>query len=210
MRNSEGLLGITAAAKLLGVHPLTLRSWAEKGYVPHYRTPGGHRRFKRGELLGFVAQMNQGSPEDGLVVAARSAIRQAISTLPEDQPELAVKREHMEIATDQREMMREVGQKLLELTVQYASGAAGKQVMVKAREIGRTYGDFSVQHGMSLSEAVATFNFFRDTIIEATFEANVKSGDIDISNPQLYRRLNRFFNEVLLETVRTAETILSE
>lgn len=209
MEKLEKLLSITAAAKLLGVHPLTLRSWAEKGYVPHYRTPGGHRRFKRHELLAFVAQMNQGSPEDGLVQAARSAIRDAISTMPEDRPDLAVRRDAMHIESDQRDTIRAVGQKLLELTVEYAAGKS-ESVLENARDIGRTYGDFATRHGLSLSDTVATFNFFRDAIIETTFESKVQSGEIDTSNPKLYRRLNRFFNEVLLEMVQAAERFLTK
>ncbi len=194
-------MGITQAAKLLGVHPLTLRSWAEKGYVPYYRTPGGHRRFRRDELLAFIAKMNQGEPEDAVAVAARRAVQDAISTLPDAKPGQPVHREKLAVSENQKQSMRESGQALLRLTIQYVSGAEGESVLDRARDIGRTYGDFAVRHGMSTCETVATFNFFQDTIINATFDSQA----IDTGNPQLYRRLNRFFNEVLLATVRAAE-----
>ncbi len=196
------LMGITQAAKLLGVHPLTLRSWAEKRYVPHYRTPGGHRRFRRDELLAFIAEMNQGAPEDAVAAAARQAVQEAISTLPDDaNPAQPVHRERLAVAESQKQVMRESGQELLRLTIQYVSGAEGGDVLDRARDIGRSYGEFATQHGMSICETVATFNFFQDTIINATFDSQA----IDATNPQLYRRLNRFFNEVLLATVRAAE-----
>ncbi len=194
-------MGITQAAKLLGVHPLTLRSWAEKGYVPHYRTPGGHRRFRRDELLAFIAEMNQGTPEDTVAAAAHHAVRQAISTLSDADSLQPVNRQKLATTEPQKQAMRQSGQKLLQLTLQYVSGTEGEQVLGSARDIGRTYGAFTAQHGMSICEAVATFNFFQSTIINATFESQA----IDISNPQLYRRLNRFFNETLLATVRAAE-----
>ncbi len=39
------LVPISRAAALIGVHPNTLRSWADKGLVPHVRLPSGYRRF---------------------------------------------------------------------------------------------------------------------------------------------------------------------
>lgn len=201
MNKAGKLMGITQAAQLLGVHPLTLRSWAEKGYVPHYRTPGGHRRFRRDELLAFIAKMNQGEPEDAVAVAARQAVREAISTLPEADTSQPVQREKLAVAEQQRQAMRESGQELLRLTIQYVSGAEGNDVLDRARDIGTTYGNFAARHGMSTCETVATFNFFQDTIINATFDSQA----IDAANPRLYRRMNRFFNEVLLATVRAVE-----
>ena len=57
---------------------------------------------------------------------------------------------------------------------------------------------------MSISEAVATFNFFRDTMIGVTFEtpANV---NLETTQPRLYQRLSHFFNEVLVAMVQAAE-----
>ena len=47
---SARLLTISEAADLLGVHQKTLRAWADKGLVAHYRTPTGYRRFDREEI----------------------------------------------------------------------------------------------------------------------------------------------------------------
>ena len=46
----ERILSISEAAKYLGVFPLTLRNWEKKGLLRSFRTPGGHRRFKKSEL----------------------------------------------------------------------------------------------------------------------------------------------------------------
>src|SRR5690554_3686476 len=58
-------LTLTQAAELLGVHPSTLRRWANAGKVPVHLTPGGHRRFRRKELAPVVGV-------DGSVPAQRS------------------------------------------------------------------------------------------------------------------------------------------
>lgn len=54
------LLTITEAADILGVHQKTLRSWANKGLVPHVKTPTGHRRFDPEELIRFRNEMAHG------------------------------------------------------------------------------------------------------------------------------------------------------
>jgi excisionase family DNA binding protein len=43
-------LSLGPAARLLGVDPDTLRRWADDGLVEAFTTPGGHRRFDRGEI----------------------------------------------------------------------------------------------------------------------------------------------------------------
>ncbi|MFN8110845.1 MAG: helix-turn-helix domain-containing protein [Thermoleophilia bacterium] len=50
------LLSVSAAARMLGVSPSSLRAWAAAGRVPHVRTPGGHRRFRREELVQWLAE----------------------------------------------------------------------------------------------------------------------------------------------------------
>jgi excisionase family DNA binding protein len=43
-------LRLSEAAALLGIHPDTLRRWADEGKVPTVRTPGGERRFYRADI----------------------------------------------------------------------------------------------------------------------------------------------------------------
>ncbi len=46
----QQLIGLTEAARLLGVHQNTLRNWADKGLIAHVRLPSGHRRFEVQEV----------------------------------------------------------------------------------------------------------------------------------------------------------------
>src|ERR1700675_632877 len=43
-------LSLSDAAKVLGVHPSTVRLWSDKGVLPTHKTQGGHRRYKRSEI----------------------------------------------------------------------------------------------------------------------------------------------------------------
>lgn len=56
------LLSVSAAARMLGVSPSSLRAWAAAGRVPHVRTRGGHRRFEREVLIRWLAERGGGPP----------------------------------------------------------------------------------------------------------------------------------------------------
>lgn len=54
MASSTYDLSITEAAEIVGVHPDTLRAWADKGEVKSWKTVGGHRRFRRDDLTAVM------------------------------------------------------------------------------------------------------------------------------------------------------------
>jgi excisionase family DNA binding protein len=67
------MLTVREVARLLHIHPNTLRRWSNRGRIRAYRiTPRGDRRFKREEIARFLAEFNaQGGnwresiPDDG-------------------------------------------------------------------------------------------------------------------------------------------------
>jgi len=48
-------LTLGQAASYLGVAQSTVRKWSDSGRLPAFKTPGGHRRFRRGDLDSFLA-----------------------------------------------------------------------------------------------------------------------------------------------------------
>jgi excisionase family DNA binding protein len=47
-------LTLGQAAKYLGVAQSTIRKWSDQGRVPAFYTPGGHRRYQKGDLDQFL------------------------------------------------------------------------------------------------------------------------------------------------------------
>ncbi len=47
-------LTLGQAAKYLGVAQSTIRKWSDQGRVAAFYTPGGHRRYRRGDLDAFL------------------------------------------------------------------------------------------------------------------------------------------------------------
>ena len=55
-RPADATLSVTKAARLLGVHPNTIRAWSDQGRLRYYRiNPRGDRRYRLGDLQGFLA-----------------------------------------------------------------------------------------------------------------------------------------------------------
>jgi excisionase family DNA binding protein len=63
------LLTISQAAARLGVHQKTLRSWADKGLVPHVKLPSGYRRFEAAAIEQVRREMGLGASPEGKAAA---------------------------------------------------------------------------------------------------------------------------------------------
>ena len=56
----EDVLTVFKASKYCSVSPKTIINWIESGLIKAYKTPGGHRRINRKDLIAFME--NQGMP----------------------------------------------------------------------------------------------------------------------------------------------------
>jgi excisionase family DNA binding protein len=77
-------------ARFCQVDLKTIHNWADKGEIPHFRTPGRHLRFRRLDVLDFLRKygyavpeaLRQSKPRVVLVdsdVASSSGIKRALS-----------------------------------------------------------------------------------------------------------------------------------
>ena len=51
---TEYQLGVPEVAAILGVDENSVRRWADTGQLPCWRTPGGHRRFRRADVAALA------------------------------------------------------------------------------------------------------------------------------------------------------------
>ena len=61
-------LTLGQAAKYIGVAQSTIRKWSDQGLVPAFYTPGGHRRFRRRDLDGFLTRSGRAGQPGPLVL----------------------------------------------------------------------------------------------------------------------------------------------
>lgn len=92
---SSGSMTSTQAAAYLGVSRQMLRRWADAGRVPCYRTPGGHRRSARADIVAMAATRRPGEGWSDPVAAwtevVGAALSDAIAALGPEQGALLVR-----------------------------------------------------------------------------------------------------------------------
>lgn len=195
-------LTLSQASRALGVHPVTLRRWADAGEIPVLRTPGGHRRFLGSDLESFLrtSGAEPQMPDRGLVKRVLDVTRQGIHS-----PAAHDQTWYLAYDEEARARQREMGRRLLGLLMTYLAGREDEEaVLQEARAVGRASGQEARARGLGSWEAAQAFLFFRDFLLEATFQAPRGPGAPDRSL-HTYRRVNRFMNEVLLSTLAAHE-----
>lgn len=57
-------LTVAASARIVGIHPQTLRDWEKAGLIESTRTPGGHRRYLREDVEALATGDSPASKKD--------------------------------------------------------------------------------------------------------------------------------------------------
>ncbi|MFO3797089.1 MAG: helix-turn-helix domain-containing protein [Anaerolineales bacterium] len=161
----EKWLSISEAAKILGVHPTTLRLWTKKGTIPFHRTSGGHRRFLEEELrIWSDAHRGTFSPESIISFSLRQARTQI--------KEANLMQEGWYQKLDER--ARETYQKacgfLLD-SMYHALTASDDENRLEAQAIGYEHASRALRFKLSEMEALQAFLFFRSIALNAIGKA---------------------------------------
>lgn len=193
---AEIYFSLKDAAEQLGVHPVTLRRWAESGKIQVVRTPGGHRRFPSSE----IERIRQGASEVAAESLGEELQEKALSYTREDisQHEASWISNASE---EERQEKRLLGRRLMGLMIQYvgANDGEGDDALDEARAIARLYAKGVVMSGLPLQEALKAVNFFRDHILESAVVLPEAARRHPEANQRMFRRLNTFLNEVQLQ-----------
>ena len=185
------------AAAILGVHPATVRNWADRGDLASRRTPGGHRRFRREELEQW-ASASQNPPPAEVRMLVQSALGRMRLHISEGQMRDMPWARQMDENT--RMLMRQRGIQLMEALQAFLADSPEDDVaLVRVQNLGRDYATFLMGQGLSLKEIMQGFLVFSDFVHEAALNivemVNLRAPHEWIS---LLRRVRRFNNELLL------------
>lgn len=187
-------IGLSEAARLLGVHPSTVRTWSDQGKLPVKRTQGGHRRYPR-NAIELWTQVRLNEPAD---------INQTISNIVH-QVRLQMKETSLEMESwylrldmETRSQFRQSGRRLSEAILHYLT-SSGEDLLAEAHLIGTEYAARCYKLGLSRVEATRAFLFFHNVLLESvieTFEV------IKVVSPEAWseslRKFNRLTDEVLI------------
>ena len=164
--NASRWMSLGEVSRTLDVNEATLRQWADRGRLPVYRTPGGHRRFLRSDvetlLQASVGAAPNGPDFEGL---ALRRIRRKLSQLdPSAQAWMGG------FQAEGRDRMRLFGRRLLSLLLQEGLNSRGRrkgETLSESQMLGHEYGSEMADRQVSLTDSVQAFLFFRQTVVEA-------------------------------------------
>jgi excisionase family DNA binding protein len=195
-------MSLGEVAKILGVHPSTVRGWSDQGALPVHRTKGGHRRFLRSEVdLWLQAQRTDGFDSPDLVM--QNALRNTRFQVSEGR--LAAEDWYNKMDEQARQEYRLSGRALLQGLVKFMN-TADSQAVIEAEALGYEYAARGRRNGLSSSEATRAFLFFRNLVIEsmlAIYEAAAVRSAHAWSD--MFRKVNEFTDAILIAILETYE-----
>jgi excisionase family DNA binding protein len=187
-------IALQEASEQLGVAAATLRRWGDAGKLPMTRTLGGHRRFLRASVAELAATMHAGRAHGGGQPAAwgvnqREIVRQPWHHRPGTHPST--------------ERMRELGQRLLGVLIQFINRQADDtRFLEEARDVGIHYGHEAHASGVSMHDTVEAFLFFRRSFSQLAMPLPGLAQPADLAEAAtLNERIQRFMDTTLLGTI---------
>ena len=200
-------LSLSDAAKLLGVHPSTVRLWSDKGALPVHKTQGGHRRYKKGEIL-LWAETNSKSQASAEAIEPEGVMQEVVKNIRMQISEGRLQAEswYQKLDEEARAQYRMSSRSLFQGLMTYVS-TKGQDASSEAYAIGYEYASRARRYSLSYVDAAKAFLFFRDTlivsIVKVYSDANVPSNKAS----DMYTKIHTFTDEILISLLETYQKL---
>jgi excisionase family DNA binding protein len=196
-------VSLRKAADMLGVHPATVRNWADEGKLPSRRTAGGHRRFKRDDIEHYAQSQGELQPVEVQVII-QSALGSARMQISEDRLEQVPWYAAMSEGT--RAQMRPQGRSVLEAIRKYLAQGAPDERLADAIRLGKEYAQVLSDDGLTLPQATRGFFYFSDFVVNSILTWSELAQPRSSSEwANLLRQVNTFINSMLLSIIEYYE-----
>ena len=194
-------LSLSDTAKLLGVHPSTVRLWSDKGALPVHKTQGGHRRYKRGEILLWAEtnskSRNEALEPEGMMQEVVKNVRMQIS-----EGRLQEESWYQKLDEDARVQYRMSARSLFQGLMNYMA-TNGEEAATEAYAIGYEYASRARRYQLSYVDAAKAFLFFRDTLIESFIKVYAEAHVPTKQATSMYSKMHTFTDEILISLLET-------
>ena len=164
---------------MLGIHPATVRLWADRNELPSRRTGGGHRRFRRTDIEARLHQQQYHETERKPHPAAQLLVQSVLgrvrfaftdgtlNTLPW----------YQNFNETAREGYRSLGRRVLELLLHaLTDSTTDSDLRTQAVQLGTEYGTVTRNSHVSVPDAVRAFLYFRSLIDESVLQLTEVQG----------------------------------
>lgn len=150
---------------MLGVSEATLRRWTDEGKIRAFITPGGHRRYNKAELRGFIGKQQQVHGIKDLVAKIED-----VSSLQRElaHTHFSTTSWYNKLDSESQRHLAESGKQLLRLVIRYITEPLKRtEIEELARNVGSDFGEQVSKLGLSLTESVEAFTLHRNPVVNA-------------------------------------------
>lgn len=200
---SSEWVSLRRAAEILGVHPATVRNWADDGKLPFRRTAGKHRRFNVHDLTHYAQSQGELQPLEVQVII-QNALGKTRMQIGSDN--LAQAQWYNAMSHETKMQMREDGRRVLEAIREYVANGAPDDQLSQAIRLGKEYAEQLLDDGLTLPQALRGFFYFSDFVVNSILTWSELSPPSNSSEwATLLRQVNTFINTMLLSIVEYYE-----
>lgn len=192
-------LSLGEAASRLGVDEATLRHWADTGKVPTFRTPGGHRRFREGDLETLLRSDIPRVDNLADLVERRSA--RVLAGSPA-RP-LRSRAWFARLDEDTRARARAYGRELLSAVVRFmGEPGARRSIREHLLEQAKRYGANLTHARVAPADAADAFRHFRELILRLVVNPRGRGGMLDEAQIKTLLEVSTLLDEIFAEILR--------
>ncbi len=200
-------LSLREAAELLGMHPATVRLWADRNELPSRRTNGGHRRFRRSDIEARLRQDAERKPHPTAQLLVQSVLGRVRFAFTDGTLNTLPWYEHFDDSA--LEAYRSLGRRVLELLLRALNdGTSAEELRAEAVRLGVEYGSVTRDSHVPVAEAVRAFLYFRSLVDESVIQlAEVQGGreHPDMPWAESLHQIQALTNEILPALIEAAQ-----
>ncbi len=203
----EEWISLSEAADLLGIHPATVRLWADRNELPSRRTNGGHRRFRRTDIEARLRQDNEPKSNPAAQLLIQSVLGRVRFAFTDGT--LNTLSWYKKFDEQAREAYRLLGRRVLELLLRaITDGTHADELRREAIQLGTEYGSITHRSHVPVADAVRAFLYFRTLIDESVLQLAEIRGSRDHQDIPWLESLNQIqtiTNEILPALIEAAQ-----
>ncbi len=206
-------LSLRQVAEMLGIHPATVRLWADRNELPSRRTNGGHRRFRRSDIEARLHQETEKKSHPAAQLLVQSVLGRVRFAFTDGTLNKLPWYQHFDEAA--REAYRKLGHRMLELLLHtLTTNIFSEELRQEAIQLGHEYGSITYNSQVSLVDAVRAFLYFRNIVDDSVIQLAEVRGNSglrdtqDIPWAESLRQIQALTNEVLPALIEAVQPSL--
>jgi excisionase family DNA binding protein len=207
LQTEDEWLSLSEAAEMLGMHPATVRLWADRNDLPSRRTNGGHRRFRRSDIEARLRQDAERKPRPTAQLLVQSVLGRVRFAFTDGTLKTLSWYENFDDSA--LEAYRSLGRRVLELLLRALNdGTSADDLRAEAVLLGAEYGSVTRDSHVPVADAVRAFLYFRSLVDESVIQLAEVQGvrdHPDIPWAESLYQIQTLTNEILPTLIEAAQ-----